>query len=128
LAAVRVGRAAAAVLVVAIAAGAAAAAFALRGIQGTSTPYELPVALAVLKLPTGALTAVLGILLMRGGFVPGLSALDSSAQIIAWAIIFGYAQQVFTRLVDDQGQNLLHDVAGHGPAGDRDTKARGREP
>ena len=34
-------------------------------------PYGLPVALALLKLPTGALTAVLGLLLMRGQFVPG---------------------------------------------------------
>lgn len=42
-----------------------------------------PVVLALLKLPTGALTAPLGLLLMRGGFVPGLSALDSPAQIIA---------------------------------------------
>ena len=39
---------------------------------------------------------------MRGNFVPGLSALDTSAQIVAWAIVFGYAQQLFTRLVDRQ--------------------------
>ena len=61
---------------------------------------------------------------MRGGFVPGLTALDTSAQIIAWAIIFGYAQQVFTRLLDNQGQDILHDVSGHGPAGDRETRSR----
>ncbi|MFE5242727.1 MULTISPECIES: hypothetical protein [unclassified Streptomyces] len=69
-------------------------------------------ALALLKLPTGALTAVLGLLLMRGAFVPGLSALDSSAQIIGWAIIFGYSQQIFTRLVDRQGQAVLDAVGG----------------
>ena len=72
--------------IVGLLAAALASAFAMRSIQGTSTPYSLPVALAVLKLPSGALTAVLGLLLMRGGFVPGLSALDSSAQIIAWAM------------------------------------------
>jgi hypothetical protein len=55
---------------------------------------------------------VLGLLLMRGQFVPGLSALDSSAQILAWAIVFGYAQQLFTRLVDTQAQVVLDDVAG----------------
>jgi hypothetical protein len=87
-----------------------AGAFALRSIQGTSTPYSLPVAVAVLKLPTGALTAVFGLLLMRGGFIPGLSALDSSAQIIAWAIIFGYAQQLVTRLVDRQAHTVLEAV------------------
>jgi hypothetical protein len=89
-----------------------ASAAALRNIKGTSTPYSLPVALAVLKLPTGALTALLGLLLMRGNFVPGLSALDSSAQIVAWAIVFGYAQQLLTRLVDQQAHSVLEDVGG----------------
>jgi hypothetical protein len=93
-------------------AAAVAAAVALRNVRGTSTPYSLPIALAVLKLPTGALTAVLGILLMRGEFVPGLSALDFPAQIVAWAIVFGYAQQLFTRLVDEQAHNVLDDVGG----------------
>ena len=88
-------------------AAAIAAAAGLRNIKGTATPFSLPVALAILKLPTGALTAVLGLLLMRGGFVPGLSALDTSAQILAWALVFGYAQQVFTRFVDRQANTVL---------------------
>ncbi|MFF6804161.1 hypothetical protein [Streptomyces sp. NPDC012616] len=84
------------------------AATSLRKMRGTTTPYNVPVVLAALKLPMGALTAVLGLLLMRGGFVPGLAALDSSAQIIAWAIVFGYSQQLFTRLVDSQAEALVH--------------------
>ncbi|MDQ0791761.1 hypothetical protein [Streptomyces sp. B1I3] len=96
-------------------AAAVAAAVTLRRINGTAMPYNVPVALALLKLPTGALTAVLGLLLVRGAFVPGLSALDSSAQIIGWAIIFGYSQQLFTRLVDRQGQAVL-DAVGGGPS------------
>jgi hypothetical protein len=91
-------------------AAALAAATALRRIHGTSTPYSLPVAVALLKLPSGALTAILGLLLMRGEFVPGLSALDSSAQIIAWAVIFGYSQQLFTRFVDDRAKTVLDNV------------------
>ena len=87
-----------------------AAAASIRRIRGSSEPYGVPVALAALKLPTGALTAVLGLLLMRGEFIPGLSALDSSAQIISWAIVFGYAQQLFTRFVDEQGDNVLDHV------------------
>ncbi|MBO8194328.1 hypothetical protein ITI46_22075 [Streptomyces oryzae] len=89
-----------------------AAAVTIRRIGGTAEPYNVPVALALLKLPMGALTAVLGLLLMRGGFVPGLTALDSSAQIISWAIIFGYAQQIFTRLVDTQAKNVLAGAGG----------------
>ncbi len=97
---------------VGLAAAAVAAAAAIRGIRGSSEPHNLPVALALLKLPTGALTAVLGLLLMRGQFIPGLTALDSSAQILAWALVFGYAQQLFTRLVDQQGQTVLNSVRG----------------
>jgi hypothetical protein len=84
-----------------------ACATSLRRMRGTSNPYSVPLALAVLKLPTGALTAVLGLLLMRGEFVPGLTALDSPAQIVAWAIVFGYSQQLFTRFVDQRGQTVL---------------------
>jgi hypothetical protein len=97
---------------VGLTAAAVASAAAIRSIKGSSERYGLPVSLAALKLPTGAVTAFLGLLLMRGQFVPGLSALDTSAQILAWALVFGYAQQLFTRLVDQQGQNVLDNVRG----------------
>ena len=72
---------------VGLTAAAIAAAAAIKHIKGSSDRYGLHVALAALKLPTGAITAFLGLLLMRGQFVPGLSALDSSAQfILAWAL------------------------------------------
>jgi hypothetical protein len=64
----------------------------------------------MLKIFTGALTAFLGIVLVRAAFIPGLSALDSSAQIIAWSVVFGYAQQLFTRAVDQQAENLLSEA------------------
>jgi hypothetical protein len=93
-------------------AAAISSASSLRRIRGTSTPFSLPVALALLKLPTGALTAYAGLVLMRGNFVPGLSALDSTAQILAWAVVFGAAQQVVTGLVDRQARNVLDNVGG----------------
>jgi hypothetical protein len=80
---------------------------ALRRLRGSSTPYDPVVVLGLLKLPVGALTAVLGLLFLRGNFVPGLSALDSSAQIIAWAVLLGAGQQLFTGLVDRQALALL---------------------
>jgi hypothetical protein len=92
-------------------AAAVAAATALGGLRQTTGAYDFPLMLAVLKLPTGALTAVLGLLLMRAGFVPGLSALDSSAQIIAWAVLLGYSQQLFTRVVDKSTQSVLAEVS-----------------
>ena len=97
---------------VGLTAAAIATAAAIRRLKGSSERYGLPVSLAALKLPTGAITAFLGLLLMRGQFVPGLSALDTSAQILAWALVFGYAQQLFTRLVDQQGQTVLDNVRG----------------
>jgi transposase-like protein len=42
-------------------------------IRGSSEAPDLPVLLAILKLPTGAITAFLGILLVRGGFIPVLA-------------------------------------------------------
>jgi hypothetical protein len=89
-----------------------AAAAAIRNMRGSSEPYGLPIALALLKMPTGAITAFLGLLLIRGGFVPGLSALDTPAQIVAWAIVFGYAQQLFTRYLDQQADAVLGSVRG----------------
>lgn len=93
-------------------AGAVSGSLSLRHLNGTSTRLGLPIALAVLKLPTGALTAVLGLLLMRGEFVPGLSNLDSSAQIVAWAVVFGAAQQLVTGLIDRQAATVVSQIAG----------------
>jgi hypothetical protein len=95
---------------VGIAAASVAAVNAIRVLRGSSDPWGLSVALAALKLPTGALKAFLGILLMRGQFVPGLGTLDASGQILAWAAVFGYAQQLFTRLVDQQAYSVLDPV------------------
>jgi hypothetical protein len=87
--------------------GALAASVAIRRIQGTTTPYDVPVALAWLKVPLGAFTAILGIVAIRGGFVPGLSVLDSQQQILAYALLLGFAQQLFTKAIDDKAQSLL---------------------
>jgi hypothetical protein len=45
--------------------------------------------------------------LSRGEFVPGLSQLDNQPQILAYAFLFGIAQQLVTRLVDRQAQDVL---------------------
>jgi hypothetical protein len=98
--------------IVGVVAAGVTGALALRRLRGSSSPFGVPVALIALKLPTGALTALLGLLLMRGGFVPGLSALDTSPQILAWAVVFGGSQQLFTGLVDRQAQTVLDAVGG----------------
>jgi hypothetical protein len=92
-------------------AAALAAALAIRNVRGDADPYSIPLALAFLKLPAGALTALLGLVLIRAGLVPGIDSLDSSAEIIAWALVFGYAQQLFTGVVDRQARSVLDQSA-----------------
>jgi hypothetical protein len=87
----------------------------LRGLQGTSTPYDVPVALALLKLPSGALSALVGLVFVRGEFVPGLSQLDNQPQILAYAFLFGIAQQVITGAVDKKAQEILNRVPSKEP-------------
>ena len=98
------------VMLLGLTGAAVTSAAAIRRIRGTSTPYSVPMALLALKLPTGALTAFLGLLLINGDFVPGLSALDTPGQILAWALLFGAAQQFVTGLVDKKAQSVLEAV------------------
>lgn len=90
--------------------GALAAAVAIRNLKGTSTPYGVSAALAFLKVPFGALTAIGALIALRGEFIPGLSSLDSQGQILAYALVFGYAQQLLTGLIDKQAASLLEHV------------------
>ncbi|MFJ7073465.1 hypothetical protein [Streptomyces sp. NPDC098781] len=98
------------VLFIGALAAALAGAVSLRSMHGTSGPYRIAVLLLVLRLPVGALSAALGILLISGEFLPGLSSLDSEAQIVAWAAAFGILQETVTRAVDKQGQLVLDNV------------------
>jgi hypothetical protein len=95
--------------------GGLGALLAIRNLRGTSTPYGVTMALAVLKVPSGALIAVIGMLLLAGGFIPGLSNLDSQRQILAYALVFGYAQQLITRLADAQAQTIMNRLPGKDP-------------
>ncbi|MDQ7909837.1 hypothetical protein RB614_35605 [Phytohabitans sp. ZYX-F-186] len=96
--------------------GSLSAMVAIRGMRGTSTPYGVPVALALLKLPAGALVSLSALLLLGGEFFPGLSGLDSPQQIVAYALVLGYAQQLVTRLVDRQANTVLDKVPSSEPA------------
>jgi hypothetical protein len=92
--------------------GALASVLAVSKMQGTSTPYSVPLALAMLKLPFGALSAILGLVLIHGRFIPGLTDLDTSGQILAYAIVLAVAQHLITGLVDRRGQELLAGIPG----------------
>lgn len=98
--------------------GALGALIAIRNLRGTSTPYSGTTALAILKIPSGALSAVIGMLLLAGGFVPGLTNLDNQRQILAYALVFGIAQQLVTRVADDRAQQILDRLPSKDPQAD----------
>ncbi|MEU3490243.1 hypothetical protein [Streptomyces massasporeus] len=95
-------------------AAAVAGAVSLRKVRGTAGPYHVVTSLLLLRLPVGALAAVIGILLMSGRFFPGLTALDTPSQVVAWAAAFGILQETITHTVDRQGQYLLDNVRAPG--------------
>lgn len=92
--------------------GAFSAAIAIRNLNGTTTPYDVPLALAVLKVPLGALTSIGLLIALQGDFVPGLSELDSQGQILAYALVFGYAQQLLSGLLDRHAQGIIATAPG----------------
>jgi hypothetical protein len=106
--------------------GALSATFGIQKLRGTSTPYAIPVALSSMKLPAGALTAIVGLILIHGEFVPGLSELDSQGQILAYAVLLGVAQHLFTRFVDRRAETVLNSLPskdGSSPTGERPAQA-----
>jgi hypothetical protein len=108
--------------------GGLSGAVAIRHLQGSSTPYDIPVALSLLKLPSGAISALIGLLFVRGGFVPGLSQLDNQPQILAYAFVFGIAQQLVTRLVDRQAQDILTKMPSKEPVNAKPEPPAGASP
>jgi hypothetical protein len=80
---------------------------ALRDMRNTAQPYNISWWLLVLKFPVGAISAIAGIILIRADVIPGLSDLDSSAQILFWALLFGGLQETLTRAIDEQGRHIV---------------------
>ena len=96
--------------------GTLAAAVSIRNTNGSSTPYNVAIALALLKLPAGALTALGALIVIHGELIPGLTALDTQPQILAYILVFGYAQQLLTGLIDKRALNLLGSIPSKDPA------------
>jgi hypothetical protein len=59
--------------------------------------------------------------LLGGRFVPGLSELDSQRQILAYALVFGYAQQLLSRLIDNRAHTILNSLPSKGTDANRFT-------
>jgi hypothetical protein len=79
---------------------------AVRSLSGHAGPYGLPLVLAGLKVPTGALTGLVGAMLIQNGVV-GTFMAQPGPKILVYVVIFGYSQEAFTTFVDKQGKQIL---------------------
>jgi hypothetical protein len=61
-------------------------------------------------MPAGAMVAVSGMILLTGNFVPGFSAIDKQGQMLAYALVFGFAQQLFTQMIDHRAEKLVSNI------------------
>lgn len=107
-----------------------AAAIALSRQRRFQAPYGLPLAQVLLKVVAGTATALFGVVLLQNG-VLGVTAAASGQAILAYAALFGYAQQAATKQVDAKAKSLLgaattkgdaarQDAEGDSPDGDQD--------
>ena len=78
----------------------------LRNLRGSTQPVGLQMAQIALKIPAGALTALVGIILLQAALTPNTLAVEDG-KIAAFAILFGAAQETITAFVDRTAGNLL---------------------
>ena len=79
----------------------------LADLKPAGVHFSLTVAQGLNKVVLGAITAVLGIIILRTVTnEPGFLATQPG--LLATAVVFGYSQQLFTRLTDRQASQLLN--------------------
>ncbi|MFF4503296.1 hypothetical protein [Streptomyces sp. NPDC001401] len=79
----------------------------LQQMGGSWNPYGLPLFQELIKLPTGALTAVTGLVLVDTAALPVIQAPGSWRGVMAYAVVFGVAQLALTRSIDQRAEKLL---------------------
>ena len=83
----------------------------VRSVTRTAPPTLRPlggvrILQALFKASIGMLGALLGLMFLRAGVVPGFTSLDTQSEILVYAVVFGAAQDLFTRLVDSRANDL----------------------
>jgi len=87
----------------------------LVGLQPAGVRFSLTVAQGLNKIVLGAITALLGIIVLRTvTSAPGFLATQPG--LLTTAVVFGYSQQVFTRLIDRQADQLTNAASPAAPA------------
>jgi hypothetical protein len=80
----------------------------IRSLRNYQRFYGLPLAQTILKLPAGAATALVGIILLQHGLL-GIAAVDWE-KVIPYALAFGIAQIAVTKRIDSRATDLLGDA------------------
>lgn len=88
--------------------------------QRVPGPYGVAVAQTVLKGITGAGAAFVGVLLLQGELLIGFEPQNDS-RLLAYAVFFGFAQHVLTRLVDQRVNEIAKKGQPDTPAPDDGT-------
>jgi|HubBroStandDraft_3_1064219.scaffolds.fasta_scaffold18807_2 hypothetical protein len=86
--------------------GAIAAVFTIAKLGGFSGTYRLPVYQALIRVPAGAAVALAAVLLVQSKQISALSP-QSGLSVLAVALLFGYAPDVFLRFMDQKATSLL---------------------
>ena len=98
--------------------GALAAIIAMRRANPGSSPYRITPALSLVRVPLGGLTAVIGVMLVQSGEIPGL-VLTRPAQVAVFALLFGFSQELVTRLLESRARVVQEATKGRSSAADR---------
>lgn len=85
--------------------GLLAALAALQKLRGYRNPYNLPFVQALLKIPAGALTALIGTIIVQSGAF-SIDPVDGN-KLVAYVILFGVAQELVTRLIDQKANSII---------------------
>jgi hypothetical protein len=98
---------------------------------GSRNPFSLSWWQTWLKLPVGALSAIVGVFALQSRAFPAMPA-TGWTELLMWAVAFGAAQQAITRFVDSRVRGLVGDarvedsVAAASPPDHRSVGARKR--
>lgn len=83
----------------------------LTGLKPTGVRYSLSVMQGLVKIPFGAVTATLGIIILSTQ--SDIGVLATHAGLISTAVVFGYSQQLFTKLIDKRADDILNQAGGN---------------
>jgi hypothetical protein len=82
---------------------------ALNKLAGLRGPYSLQFVQAVLKIPMGALTGLIGAVIVRSGQLT-IGPATKPVVFFTWVFVFGGSQQLITRFVDKKAKSVLEEA------------------